>query len=95
KVQQKQVILPESSIRAAAASSEAIPDTLREFFTQSSTPSSISSSGPLLKELPAAEESKEMQRARALLRSKEGLRSVFILNEILSPPRCKRPFGRR
>jgi hypothetical protein len=36
----------------------------------------------------------QLQQLRALLRSASGLRTAFVLNEIVGSPRCRRPFRR-
>ncbi|MFT3881382.1 MAG: hypothetical protein QM703_17170 [Gemmatales bacterium] len=44
---------------------------------------------------PRGAESAPIHHAKALLASRDGMRAVFVLNEILSPPRCLNPYGRR
>jgi hypothetical protein len=39
-------------------------------------------------------DSAPIKQAKALMKTREGMRSVFILSEILGPPRCRRPYRR-
>jgi len=44
--------------------------------------------------VPRGTESAPIHHAKALMASREGMRAVFVLNEILSPPRCIKPYKR-
>ncbi len=80
RVQQKQVIVADNLVRT---SPEVISDSVRDYFkqAQASIPATV-----VPPTLSRSLESSAVQQAKSLLRSREGLRSVFVLNEILSPP---------
>jgi len=85
KVQQKQVIVQDTLVRT---SPEVISDSVRDYFTKQTLPTTHAQIIPPT--LQRTDDSAAVQHAKSLLKSKEGLRSVFVLKEILSPPLCKR-----
>lgn len=91
KVQQKQVIVNESAMRPDVAI--IMPEPIRDFVQKPMASAYQQASAP--PSLPRGSETAPMTHAKALLRSKDGLRAAFLLNEIFSPPLSKRRNGMR
>ena len=90
KVQQRQILVDEPVIRAVVV--EPMPEPLRDFTPRASTSAYQLPTKP--PELPRGAESAPVHHAKALMRTRDGMRAMFVLNEILSPPRCKRTYRR-
>ena len=89
RVQQKQVLVAEPIVRTIVLEAEPEPVTpLREYVTKATY------QPPAAQLPPRQPDSATVQKVKGLLHSKEGLRAMFVMNEILAPPRCKRPFRR-
>lgn len=89
RVQQKQVLIAEP-VRATVL--EPIPQAtpLHEYVPKEAyQPSAAMAATIPVRQL----DSHAVQQARQLMKTKEGLRAILVMNEILAPPRCKRRFG--
>lgn len=91
KVQQKQVIIVEPPVTIPVAQ-PMMPEPIQDY-TPKSTASAYQVPAPS-PTLPRGAESAPVQHARALIRTRDGMRAMFVMNEILSPPRCKQAFRR-
>lgn len=91
KVQQKQVIVNEAAMRPDVAI--VMPEPIRDYVQKPMASAYQQVSAP--PSLPRGSETAPMTHAKALLKSTDGLRAAFLLNEIFSPPLCKRTNGRR
>jgi len=88
-VQQRQVMDQEPLVRAVIV--EQMPEPMRDVVIKPGTSAyQITPPAPLV---PRGTESAPIHHAKALLASRDGMRAVFVLNEILSPPRCLKPYG--
>jgi hypothetical protein len=85
RVQQKQVIVADNLVRT---SPEVISDSVRDYFNRQTEPTTHAQIIPPT--LSRNLETPAVQQAKSLLKSQGGLRAVFILNEILSPPLSQR-----
>jgi hypothetical protein len=91
RVQQKQVVMAEPVSRAAVIESMPQATALHEYVPKESyQPSAAMAATIPVRQL----DSHAVQQARQLMKTKEGLRAILVMNEILAPPRCKRPFRR-
>lgn len=90
-VQQRQVMEQEPLARAIIV--EQLPEPIREVVTRPAASAyQITPPAPLM---PRGTVSAPIHHAKALLGSRDGMRAVFVLNEILSPPRCLKPYKRK
>ncbi|MBL8822714.1 MAG: hypothetical protein JNJ77_09020 [Planctomycetia bacterium] len=89
-VQQRQVVIREPVENALVLNE--MPDPIKETVTKPKK-SAYQLDAPVVS-LPRGTESAPIHHAKALMKSRDGMRAVFVMNELLSPPRCKRPFGR-
>jgi hypothetical protein len=90
RVQQKQVLIAEP-VRATVL--EPIPQAtpLHEYVPKEAyQPSAAMAATIPVRQL----DSHAVQQARQLMKTKEGLRAILVMNEILAPPKCKRPYRR-
>ncbi|HQR09141.1 MAG TPA: hypothetical protein PLN21_20135 [Gemmatales bacterium] len=89
-VQQRQVMEQEPLVSAVII--EQMPEPMRNVAPRPvASAYQITPPAPIV---PRGTESAPIHHAKALLASRDGMRAVFVLNEILSPPRCKRPYRR-
>jgi hypothetical protein len=89
-VQQRQVMDQEPLVRAVIV--EQMPEPMRDIVVKPSTSAyQITPPAPII---PRGTESAPIHHAKALMTSRDGMRAVFVLNEILSPPRCLKPYKR-
>ena len=87
-VQQRQVMDQEPLVRAVIV--EQMPEPMRDVVIKPGTSAyQITPPPPLV---PRGTESAPIHHAKALMASRDGMRAVFVLNEVLSPPRCLRPY---
>ena len=94
RVQQRQVqqrqVMEEPLVRAVVI--EQIPEPMRDVVNRPAASAyQITPPAPIV---PRGTESAPIHHAKALLASRDGMRAVFVLNEILSPPRCIKPYKR-
>lgn len=89
RVQQKQV-MDEPIMRAVVL--ETMPEPIREPATRQMTSAYQLPVAPI--QVPRGTESVPILHAKALIKSRDGMRAMFVLNEIMSPPRCKQPYRR-
>lgn len=90
KVQQKQFVMDEPVVRAVVV--ESLPEPPREIAPKPTASAYQIPAAP--PPLPRGTVSAPVQHAQALLKSRDGLRAMFVMNEILSPPRSKRAYRR-
>jgi hypothetical protein len=95
RVQQRQVqqrqVMEEPLVQAVII--EQMPEPMRNVATRPAASAyQITPPAPIV---PRGAESAPIHHAKALLASRDGMRAVFVLNEILSPPRCLKPYGRQ
>ena len=88
KVQQKQVMTSEPVIRAVVLESSPEPVISRDYATKTTF------QPPTPQAMPRTTESGAVHQVKSMLKSKEGLRAMFVMNEILSPPLSRRPRSR-
>lgn len=89
-VQQRQVIIREPVENILVLTE--MPETIKETVSKPKK-AAYQLDAPVIQS-PREVESNPIQHAKTLMRSREGMRAVFVLNELLSPPRCKRPYRR-
>ncbi len=89
-VQQRQVMDQEPLVRAVVI--DQIPEPMRDVVNRPAASAyQITPPAPIV---PRGTESAPIHHAKALMASRDGMRAVFVLNEILSPPRCIKPYKR-
>jgi len=89
-VQQRQMMDQEPLVQATII--DQMPEPIRNVSARSAVSAyQISPPAPFV---PRGTESAPIHHAKALLASRDGMRAVFVLNEILSPPRCIKPYKR-
>jgi len=90
-VQQRQVMEQEPLVSAVII--EQMPEPMRNVAPRPAASAyQINPPAPIV---PRGTESAPIHHAKALLASRDGMRAVFVLNEILSPPRCLNPYKRQ
>lgn len=90
KVQQRQVIVQEPVVRGIVV--EQMPEPMKEYVPKAGASAYQIASRP--PDLPRGTESAPIHHAKALIKTREGMQAMFVLNEILSPPRCKQAYRR-
>lgn len=89
-VQQRQVLEQEPLVQATIV--DQIPESMRSVVARPAASAyQITPPAPIV---PRGTESAPIHHAKALMASRDGMRAVFVLNEILSPPRCIKPYKR-
>lgn len=90
KVQQKQVLIEEPVVRTVVI--ESLPEPPRDLPVRATSAYQLPVAQPAQ---PRGSLSAPVQHAMSLLRSRDGLRAMFVMNEILSPPRSVQPYGNK
>ncbi len=91
RVQQKQVMIEEPVVNTVVI--ETLPEPPQDLPVRTAASAyQLPAAQPVR---PRGSLSAPVQHALSLLRSRDGLRAMFVMNEILSPPRSVQPYGRK